>query len=471
MPDEERAIDNYLNDILNARYGEQVRSAIYNSISRCYDDVQDGVTIAEATSEDIAASWSTYLNQTAPNELNTRIMDQFNTWGSSFNNWAASVGSWSKKFNENESGNWVTIFNEWTKKFNPLESGNWVSTFSGWDTSFTAWSKYFNENEAGNWVQIYKDMVLQEARAEAAADNLEQVIVTTETVMGSTPMAVTLDRTVSPWVLNFKLKRGEEGAAFIIKGDPFESLSDLQSEIDNPSIGDCYEVGSSSPYTVYRWTGTAWNDEGGISITSITDEILDEYWITNDTTSGAGNKYLNGRGLTYLLAAKLKPALESKANETTVAGSFTALGNRVSGVETSLNTSVVLKREGYDLMLETEQSRLASVIPSLSDPLMDGVASAGSSTSFSRADHRHPRDTNQLLYFTSQAVSAASNAQIALIEDPKITTDSVVLSCKFADEKYVLSAIDWASGAGSIAFTGTVTAATTMDVIVGLKGN
>lgn len=41
-------ISGYLEDIRNATYGEQVRSAIYNAISTCYTDVQSGVTTAGA---------------------------------------------------------------------------------------------------------------------------------------------------------------------------------------------------------------------------------------------------------------------------------------------------------------------------------------------------------------------------------------------------------------------------------------
>lgn len=41
-------ISGYLEDIRNATYGEQVRSAIYNAISTCYTNVQSGVTTAGA---------------------------------------------------------------------------------------------------------------------------------------------------------------------------------------------------------------------------------------------------------------------------------------------------------------------------------------------------------------------------------------------------------------------------------------
>ena len=42
-----RAIEYELAAIRNARLGEEVRGAIHDSIERCYDDVQNGVTIAE----------------------------------------------------------------------------------------------------------------------------------------------------------------------------------------------------------------------------------------------------------------------------------------------------------------------------------------------------------------------------------------------------------------------------------------
>ena len=240
---------------------------------------------------------------------------------------------------------------------------------------------------------------------------------------------------------------------------------------------------------MWRYTGvetsySGWEDQGaiGVSFSDLTTAEINTLWDGTAIVS-TDSKYINHTGLLHLIVNKIKAALNGKVS--TVSGKglstndFTTaykdqIDTNTSDIAT-LNSTKVTIESGKGLSTNdyttAEKNKLASISPSDSNPLMDGTATAGSSTSYSRADHRHPRDTNQILYFTNQTVSAASSAQIALIEDSRITTDSVVLSCNFADEKYVLSDIEWASGAGSIAFTGTVTATTTMDVVLGRKGN
>lgn len=68
------------------------------------------------------------------------------------------------------------------------------------------------------------------------------------------------------------------------------------------------------------------------------------------------------------------------------------------------------------------------------------------------------------LYFQSQAVNVATNAEIFRITDGSITTNTVVVECTFATPSYISSDITWTSYNGYIAFTGTCTAATTADV-------
>ena len=74
-------------------------------------------------------------------------------------------------------------------------------------------------------------------------------------------------------------------------------------------------------------------------------------------------------------------------------------------------------------------------------------------------------------YYTSQAVSAASNAEIFRITDAAVTADTVVLSCVFANPANIAGDVGWTSYAGYVAFTGTCTAATTADVILAQKNN
>lgn len=76
-----------------------------------------------------------------------------------------------------------------------------------------------------------------------------------------------------------------------------------------------------------------------------------------------------------------------------------------------------------------------------------------------------------LQYFTAQTVNVATNAEIMRITDETITEDTIVLSCVFDTPPYVLGDITWTSYAGYVVFTGTSIAATTADVVLGIKGN
>ncbi len=77
----------------------------------------------------------------------------------------------------------------------------------------------------------------------------------------------------------------------------------------------------------------------------------------------------------------------------------------------------------------------------------------------------------RIIYFYQMAVSAATSATIMTISDSRITADTVVLECTFANPEYITSDVTWTSAAGSITFSGTCTAATTANVTLGQKGN
>lgn len=80
-----------------------------------------------------------------------------------------------------------------------------------------------------------------------------------------------------------------------------------------------------------------------------------------------------------------------------------------------------------------------------------------------------------ILYYTNQTVSAATSAQIMRIPasgtNSDITTDTVVLNITFDNPSYITSGISWTSYAGYVTFTGTCTAVTSANVILGRKGN
>ena len=55
---------------------------------------------------------------------------------------------------------------------------------------------------------------------------------------------------------------GPQGKPFIIMGSAYSTLEELQETVTNAEIGDMYNVGESAPYTIYRWTGTGWENQG-----------------------------------------------------------------------------------------------------------------------------------------------------------------------------------------------------------------
>ena len=57
---------------------------------------------------------------------------------------------------------------------------------------------------------------------------------------------------------------GPQGKSFTIIGSSYATLDELNSAVTDAKVGDMYNVGNSAPYTVYRWTGTEWEDQGQI---------------------------------------------------------------------------------------------------------------------------------------------------------------------------------------------------------------
>lgn len=90
-------------------------------------------------------------------------------------------------------------------------------------------------------------------------------------------------------------------------------------------------------------------------------------------------------------------------------------------------------------------------------------------------DSRKADTAKEIMYFASQTVSVASNAQIMRIPasgtNSNITTNTVVLECTFAAPSNITSDVSWQSYAGYITFSGTCTSATTANVTLGQKGN
>ena len=49
--------------------------------------------------------------------------------------------------------------------------------------------------------------------------------------------------------------------------DHYDTLQELESAIVNPEVGDAYGVGENTPYNIYLWNGSEWQDYGQIGFT------------------------------------------------------------------------------------------------------------------------------------------------------------------------------------------------------------
>ena len=61
-----------------------------------------------------------------------------------------------------------------------------------------------------------------------------------------------------------KGETGPAGPANKVLGAAYATAQALAAAVTNPEEGDQYNVGSTPPYSVYRWTGAAWEDQGAL---------------------------------------------------------------------------------------------------------------------------------------------------------------------------------------------------------------
>ncbi len=100
------------------------------------------------------------------------------------------------------------------------------------------------------------------AAANAAAAKIDGMTVETSVVpYGTTPVA-TITEVDGHKHVAIQTQRGPQGPGYTIKGAAYATLAALEAAVPSPAEGDQYNVGSTAPYHVYRWTGAAWEDQG-----------------------------------------------------------------------------------------------------------------------------------------------------------------------------------------------------------------
>lgn len=122
--------------------------------------------------------------------------------------------------------------------------------------------------------------------------------------------------------------------------------------------------------------------------------------------------------------------------------------------------------------------------PGTAVPLSGSIAGAvGSSDSFSREDHRHPlpmasdivmasgdtvqADVAELLTFEALHITGSISSNQMYLTDSRITADMRVIECTIGTPANVATDLAWTTAAGQITFSGTLTAATSIDLILG----
>lgn len=135
------------------------------------------------------------------------------------------------------------------------------------------------------------------------------------------------------------------------------------------------------------------------------------------------------------------------------------------------------KADAADVYTQTEIDTALALKAPLASPALTGTPTAPtaisgtSTTQIATTAYVRGEVSKEILYFYQQSVSAATSAQIMRIADSRITANTVVLECIFANPTYITSEVNWTSSAGAIVFSSTCVAATTANVTLGIKGN
>lgn len=306
-------------------------------------------------------------------------------------------------------------------------------------------------------------------RADAAAEAIENLEVSSESVASNVDAEATVYEVEGNKHIHFKLKQGEPGAAFVIKGDAYATLSDLEADIVDPMVGDQYNVGSGVPYNVYRWTGTKWEDQGpiGVQNESITKPDIDTIFSGLEIESAA-RKYLNGTSLDYMIKQKLKPSIDQKVNAVTGKGLSTndfttAYKNKVDSNAqqiAALSSGKVDAVEGYGLTQVNFSTTYRDMLVSASNAVAGKLDANKIRDSLDITEKGYVLDAsrgkelndaisakldankvvNDYVAASDKALSAAKGAELKTLVDGKIDSSKIVDDLTTSSSTSVLSA-------------------------------
>lgn len=366
-------VQDLLDQILNARYGEEVRSAIHDSIEQCYTDTVSGVNAATAAASSAVsiaetAASSAYSAMNAANEAASSAReatenaeteatrassaaDRANASAEIIEDVIASATNATESVQTALTSLNETIIATNSAKDTALEKATAASTaasranaaadsavvaINNVTTALTNVNTAVNDaNTAAADARTAKsqcDTVVASAqtaitRVDLASAAIENLTVSSENVGPTQSASATVEDVSGHKHIHFVLKQGDQGAAFKILGSAYASVSDLIEDITDPAVGDQYNVGQQPPYHVWRWTGnteagtSGWEDEGefGSTISNLTNNEINTLWggtpIQSDTS-----KYINHSGLFHLIYEKIVAALGTKVDKVTGKG-------------------------------------------------------------------------------------------------------------------------------------------------------
>lgn len=496
-------IQNLLDDIKNAIYGEQVRTAIHDSIARCYTDVDDSKTLSataaeQATNAAASANLATNAANNAASKANaatTSANEAIDNANSVSDRAEVAIGRIDQAISNakdatanansaaSEATNSSLLATRATASANTAASNATTATESANAAASNANAATVSADEATNdAIAATNDCnnarsatVLATTSANNAANRantasaaIEQLSVTFENVGPNAAGSASISDLDNHKNIHFRLKQGAQGAPYIIKGNAYPSVDALASSVENPNIGDQYNVGSEPPYTVYRWTGTTWESQGkiGMSISNLENSEVDSIWDGTEIVTD-GSKYLNHRGLFYLVVNKIKSALNSKVDKVEgkalssndFTDSYVSLISDHSDAIAALDTLKVDKVSGKKLTTNDFTTAYKNMVDRVNSLAGSDTLTTTAQTLTGAVNELNSHVINQtIMHGQTAAISSAGNnaASTYTFYNSKITQTHKILYLRINNPEAVRGVIGWSTGNGSISFTVTI---------------
>ena len=119
-------------------------------------------------------------------------------------------------------------------------------------------------------------------RANAAAESIEGLTISETVVDYGEGVSASVEKNPETGAYHIEIQtqrgpKGDPGEDYKVLGPAYLTVEELALNVLNPEVGDQYNVGISAPYNVYRWTGSAWEDQGKVGgVSSVAGVYPDE---------------------------------------------------------------------------------------------------------------------------------------------------------------------------------------------------